>query len=57
MIILIFLTCLLSFIIGIFIGSKNNCLLTKAEKKQRTEIQKLKEEFKNFLEYDGSEQL
>lgn len=57
MIILILLTCILSFIIGIFIGSKNNCVLTKAEKKQRAEIQKLKDEFKNFLEYDGSEQL
>ena len=56
MIILILLTCILSFIIGILIGSRTKCILSKAEKSRRSEIQKLKNEFKNFLEYDGSEQ-
>ncbi len=56
MIIMILLTCTLSFIIGILIGSKNIFTSSKYEKKRRAEIQKLQEEFKNFLEYDGSEQ-
>lgn len=56
MIIMILLTCTLSFIIGILIGSKNTFTSSKYEKKRRAEIQKLQEEFKNFLEYDGSEQ-
>jgi len=58
MIIMIFLTCILSFICGFFIGGKKGaCVISANEKKRRAEIQKLKEEFKNFLEYDGSEQL
>lgn len=56
MIIMILLTCTLSFIIGILIGCKNTFTSSKYEKKRRAEIQKLQEEFKNFLEYDGSEQ-
>lgn len=56
MIIMIILTCVLSFIIGILIGDKHSFVLSGYEKKRRAEIQKLQEEFKNFLEYDGSEQ-
>ncbi len=58
MIFIIILACLLSLAVGFLLGDrKGNFIMTKSERKHRAEIEKIKEEFKNFLEYDGSEQL
>jgi len=54
---MIFLICALSFIAGLILGVKSTEILSIKAKKRNAEIQRLKEEFKNFLEYDGSEQL
>jgi len=58
MIFMIILACILSMAFGFLLGDrKGNLIMTGTERKHRAEIEKIKEEFKNFLEYDGSEQL
>lgn len=58
MILCLIIICLLAFILGIVCGRFfGACFLTTKEKLQRVETEKLKQEFRNFLDYDGSEQL
>ena len=54
---MIFLTCISCFLSGFLTGVLiRRTAHFKSEKKRRTEIEKIREEFKNFLEYDGSVQ-
>lgn len=58
MIISLILACALCFVTGYVLGNKTETrFISKAEKKRLAEINKLHEELKNFLEYDGTEQL
>lgn len=58
MILCLIIICLLAFALGFICGNlSGEIFLTKKEKLQRKETEKLKAEFRNFLDYDGSEQL
>lgn len=56
-VLILIVVCFGSFFSGFLAGAYSDVTLTPHFKKQsRTEIAKLQQEFKNFLEYDGSEQ-
>lgn len=55
MIIVILILAPIAFSIGFYIG-KNRPIKTKKAARQHAEIIKLRQEFENFLNYDGSEQ-
>ena len=58
MILCLTIICLLAFALGIFCGRFfGDLFLTPKEKMQKIQAEKLKQEFRNFLDYDGSEQL
>lgn len=58
MILCLIIICLLTFFLGALCGRfLNDLFLSPNEKLRRAETEKLKQEFRNFLDYDGSEQL
>ena len=57
MYLIIILLCILAFFVGFLMGSfEKNIFISPTEKLKRAEIQKLRREYENFLNYDGSEQ-
>lgn len=58
MILCLIIICLLAFFLGVLFGRFfKDLFLSPKEKLQRAQTEKLKQEFRNFLDYDGSEQL
>lgn len=58
MILCLIIICLLTFALGVFCGRFfGDFIITPKDKLRMQEAEKLKQEFRNFLNYDGSEQL
>jgi hypothetical protein len=53
---ILIIVCFIAFYGGFLAGSISDTALPPKNRKSRAEIEKLQKEFKNFLEYDGSEQ-
>ncbi|MBQ8531803.1 MAG: hypothetical protein IJ432_00010 [Clostridia bacterium] len=57
MILILIITCLLSFAVGYILGNSGKITVNSKEtKRRRAEIEQLQREYRNFLNYDGSEQ-
>ena len=55
---LIILIALISFLVGLYLGAKRpEKMLNEAKKVNNSELRTLIDEYKNFLTYDGTEQL